>query len=616
MVPAPMVEAAARAQPPQRSAWSFGATGRWALLGVLVGICAGIGAVLFHYGLHWTTEQVLVGLAGYDPQEPAGERIPRVDLPAVSRWLIVVIPAIGGLVAGLLIAWFCPDAAGEGTNGMIRSFHRQGGRISLRVLWVKLVASIATIGSGGSAGREGPSTQIGGAIGSSIAGLFRLRERDRRILLLAGASAGVGAIFRAPLGGALFAGEVLYRDTDSEAEALIPCLVASIVAYSVFILFLGNASMFSVPPEVRFQDPLDLVWYGLLGVLCAVFGRVYVGTLRTAATKFAPLPLPRWAKPALGGALVGLLALLVGELTGDIHQNVLGGGHGLIQIAMDGLLPLQALAVLLVGKMLATSLTVGSGGSGGLFAPSLVVGALLGGVTGEVLRLLELTDAVAPFVLVGMGGFFAGVGKVPITAVIMVSEITKSYELLAPIMLAASVAFLLSRSWTLFEEQVATRLDSPAHAGDFVVDVLEQLSVRDVIDRSFEPTLVRDDTPLRRVLALVAQSDSRYFPVVDGQGRMTGIFSLTDIRRVMTETALADLVLAREIATEDVLKVTPDDDLNTALKRFTIKNIDELPVVATDDPTRVLGMLSRKDVIRAYGDRLRQLRQPEADGQR
>lgn len=581
------------------------------MLGVLVGVLAGLGAVLFHSGLHWTTERVLIGFTGYDPPEPAGERALRTGLPAVSGWLILLVPAAGGLLAGLVIAWLCPEAAGEGTNGMIRSFHRQGGRISLRVLWVKLVASIVTIGSGGSAGREGPSTQIGGAIGSGVAGLFRLRERDRRILLLAGASAGVGAIFRAPLGGALFAGEVLYRDTDSETEALIPCLVASIVAYSVFILFLGNASMFSVPPEVRFNDPLDLVWYGLLGVLCAVVGRVYVATLGTTARTFAPLRLPRWLKPAAGGLAVGAVALLIGNLTGDIHHNVLGGGHGLIQVAMDGLLPLQALAALTLGKLLATALTVGSGGSGGLFAPSLVIGAMLGGAVGESLRVLGLTESVAPFVLVGMAGFFAGVGKVPITAVIMVSEITKSYELLAPIMLAASVAFLLSRGWTLFEEQVATRLDSPAHAGDFVVDVLEQLTVRDVIDRSFEPTLVAEDTPLRRVLTLVAQSHSRYFPVVDGQGRMTGIFSLTDIRRVMTESELADLVLAKELATEDVLKVTPDDDLNTALKRFTLKNIDELPVVAADDPMHVLGMLSRKDVIRAYGERLRQLRQPD-----
>jgi CIC family chloride channel protein len=592
----------------------LGASGRWTILGLLVGVVAGLGAVVFHLALHATTEYLFHGPAGYHPPEPLGEQ-GGVDAPEVGAavpWLFVLIPTVGGLLAGLLIHGWCPEAGGEGTNGMIRAFHRRGGLIQLKVLWVKLLASVFTIGSGGSAGREGPSTQIGGAVGSTVATLFRLSERDRRVLLLAGASAGVGAIFRAPLGGALFAGEVLYRDTDNETEALIPCLVGSIVAYAVFISCLGTATMFHVPEGIGLGGAHELLWYGLLGAVCAVVGRVYVRTLDVLEHLFKSAPLPGYLKPAVGGALLGTLALGVGVATGNLSWNVLGGGHGLIQAAMDGLFDLRVLAVLLGAKIVGTGLTVGSGGSGGLFAPSLVVGALLGGLFGGALVAVDLVESAAPFVLVGMASFFAGIGKVPITAVILVSEITRSYELLAPSMLATACAFQLARSYTLFGEQVTNRLVSPAHAGDFVVDVLEQLRVRDVFDRSIRPTLIPERTPLARVLILVAQSDNRYFPVVDDGGRMTGIFSLSDIRRVMTEAGIGHLVLAKEIATEDVLRVTPDEDLATAMKRFTVKNIDELPVVDPEDDRRVLGLVSRKDVIAAYGRRVREFRQRAA----
>jgi len=588
------------------------ATGKWTVYGVLIGILAGFAAIFFHLALEGVAEYLFQGPTGYDPPVPGQRETAGPPLRDQVWWLYVLIPAVGGLLAGLLVYGVCPDARGEGTNGMIRSFHRHGGVVKLRLLWVKLLASVCTIGSGGSAGREGPSTQIGGAIGSLIARLFRLSPRDTRILLLAGASAGVGAIFRAPLGGALFSGEVLYRDTDNEAEALIPCVVSSIVAYSVFIWFLPGArteGMFAVDSaKMIFDDPTELFWYAVLGGLCALMGFVYVKGLRSIERVYRSLRIPKMVLPAVGGASVGVFALLVGEATQNMNYNVFGGGHGLIQAAMDGGFTVRVLLVLLLAKIVATGITVGSGGSGGLFAPSLVVGALLGGLVGGILVHLGYVQHAAPFVLVGMGGFFAGVGKVPITAVIMVSEITKSYELLAPIMLAAAIAFQLSRNWTLFEEQVNNRLVSPAHSGDFVIDVLEQLYVRDVYDTGRKPTLVRESTPLRRVLILVAQSDSRYFPVVDEDDRMTGIFSLTDIRRVMTEHKLADLVLAKEIATEDILRVTPDENLNDALKRFTLKNIGELPVVDPDDPQRVIGILSRKDLIGAYSHRVDELK--------
>ena len=265
------------------------------------------------------------------------------------------------------------------------------------------------------------------------------------------------------------------------------------------------------------------------------------------------------------------------------------------------------MALLCIGKIVATSLAISSGGSGGVFAPSLFIGAMLGGAYGQVVNQLFPGAIAQPeaFVLVGMGGFFAGVARVPLTAMLMVCEMSGSYGLLVPLMLVSIInTALLSSRWTLYEEQVNAMIDSPAHTGDFVIDVLEQIHVRDVLDGDRSIDLVYEETPITEIIKLAAHSQNTYFPVVDKQRNLTGIFSLRDLRAVLMGDGAGPLILAADLAVSPVLTVTPDDDLHTALRRFTQKNIDYLPVVAAEEPGKIIGMLSRRDVIGAYHDRV------------
>jgi CIC family chloride channel protein len=588
------------------------ASGQLILFSPLVGIVAGLGAAIFFYLLNKTQELALRHIEGYWPPPAGSEPAPYAPQMPTEWWqlaAVVLVPAIGGLLCGLLVYGFAPEAEGHGTDAMVRAFHRLGGKIRARVPLVKSLASIITIGTGGSAGREGPIAQIGAGFGSFLANKAGLSERERRLLVLAGAAGGIGAIFRAPLGGALFVSEVLYASTALEFAAVIPAFIASITAYTVFAAIYGQGLAFTTSGELAFNNISELAFYLVFAVVCSLVGYVYVQVFYGLRNHFfRRLPIANFLKPAVGGLMLGACALWLPQL--------MSGGYGWIQQAMDGKLTLAMLAILCFGKILATSFTISSGGSGGVFAPSLFIGAMLGGAYGMA------CDQIFPgaienheaFVLVGMGGFFAGVAKVPLTAILMVCEMSGSYDLLVPLMLVSIVnVALLSSRHTLYEEQVGAMIDSPAHQGDFIIDVLEQLHVRDVIDPRRKLDIVPEDMPLDKILHLAASSENTYFPVVDREERLVGIFSLRDLRAVLTGNRDGRLVLATDLATQPVLTVTPDDDLHTALRRFTRKNIEDIPVVDPLEPRRVIGMLSRRHLISAYHDRVSELQGDTAE---
>ena len=340
--------------------------------------------------------------------------------------MMLWIPALGGLISGLIVFNFAPEAEGHGTDAMIDSFHRKKGVIRRRVPLIKTIASAITIGSGGSAGKEGPIAQIGAGFGSFLASVLKVSDRERRIMLLAGAAGGIGAIFKAPLGAALFATEVLYRKEDFEFEAIIPCTLSSIVAFMVFTFHDGNATVFHIP-AFSLATPGQLPFYAVLGVLCALVAFPYIKFFYGSRDRFfRRLNIPKSIKPAIGGLMVGIIALFLPE--------VLGGGYPWMQSAIDGHLAIRLMAVLIVAKIAATSFTISSGGSGGVFAPSLFIGSMLGGAFGNLCQRFfpHIITEPGAFVLVGMGGFFAGVAKVPIAALIMVAEMTGGYSSYRP----------------------------------------------------------------------------------------------------------------------------------------------------------------------------------------
>jgi CIC family chloride channel protein len=568
-------------------------SGRLVIYSPLVGIVAGVGAVVFFYLLMQMQQLTLGGIEGYYPPAAGSERIEHAPQQPTRTWAVLLVPAIGGLLCGLIVYGFAPEAEGHGTDAIVRAFHRARGRIRARVPFVKTVASIITIGTGGSAGREGPIAQIGAGFGSFLAIKVGLSERDRRLLMLAGAAGGIGAIFRAPLGGALFVSEVLYSSTALEAAAVIPCFIASITAYTVFSLVFGTGLAFETPAGLQFTGASELPFYLVFALVCAVVGYFYVLVFYGLRNQlFHKLRVPNFVKPAIGGLMLGGLAVW--------YPQLMSGGYGWIQQAIDGKLPLQLMLILCLGKIFATSFTISSGGSGGVFAPSLFIGAMLGGAFGLACQHFfpEIITRPEAFVLVGMGGFFAGVARVPLTAMLMVCEMSGNYGLLIPLMLVCiiNVAVLSSR-WTLYEEQVSTIVDSPAHQGDFVVDVLEQIRVRDVMDVSRRVELVPEDMPLTEILRVASYASCTYFPVVDANKSLVGIFSLRDLRAVLTGNGSGALIVAADIATQPVLTVRPDDDLHTALRRFTQKNIDDIPIVDPEHKGRILGMLSPSSTV-------------------
>ncbi|MDL5502390.1 MAG: chloride channel protein, partial [Candidatus Methanoperedens sp.] len=331
------------------------------------------------------------------------------------------------------------------------------------------ISSITTIGTGGSAGREGPIAQIGAGFGSTLASFLKLSDRERRIMLICGTAAGVGSIFKAPLGGAIFAIEVLYK-SDMETEGLVPAFISSTIAYSIFSSFFGWGNIFTTP-SFNFTNPKELIFYGILGILCAVTAILFVIIFYGLRDKvFKPLKIKPHFKPAIGGLLVGVIAIFL--------PQVLGTGYGWTQIAINGniiKMSIILMMVLVLAKILATSLTVSSGGSGGVFAPSLVIGSMVGGSFGQIMALVFPTIITEPgsYALVGMGALLAGVSKVPIAAIVMISEMAGNYNLLAPMMVASTISYMLAGKWTIDEKQVENRASSPAHRREMTVDILE-----------------------------------------------------------------------------------------------------------------------------------------------
>ena len=583
---------------------------RWVLLSILIGIVAGFGAFAFYLLLQIMTDFFLGYLAGFQPTPPAGEQdVPYISLPTAPfrLWVLALMPALGGLIAGLVIYSFAPEAEGHGTDAIIDAFHNKKGVIRKRVPLIKAIASAITIGSGGSAGREGPIAQIGGGFGSWLGTKLKLGERETRMMMVCGAAAGIGAMFKAPLGSALFGTEVLYK-RDFEMESLIPAIVSSVVAYAVFcsIPCIGWHPIFDTPPYT-FTHPKELIFFAVLGIACTALGIFYIKVFYATRAFFKRLAIPNHLKPAIGGALVGIFVLVIGYFEPQALDGILGMGYGTVQTAIDMELPLPELIELMlivaIAKIFTTSLTIGSGGSGGVFAPSLVIGAMLGGLFGGISHFffpeIITETTMSAFVVVGMAAFFAGAAKVPIAAILMISEMAGSYSLLVPLMLTSVVAYALSGGWTIYEKQVKTRKESPAHRREFMVDLLEGIRVKDAYIEDVQT--ISADTTVKEALYFVERTGHIAYPVVDKVGRMVGITSLMDLEKQREEGSVYQKVSL--MCTKEVLVAYPDEFLEDALHKMDIYHVGRLPVVkgrSEEENKELVGIISRADIIREH----------------
>lgn len=431
---------------------------RWIVLGVAIGAIAGAGAVVFYTALKLSTHLLLGVIAGYTVPSPIGEGNVIGSASPAHAWLLPLIAALGGLASGVLVFAFAPEAEGHGTDAAIAAVHHNPRGVRLRAIAVKLLASALTIGSGGSGGREGPTGQISAGFGSLLARTLDLSPEDSRTAVATGIGAGIGSIFGAPLGGAVLAAEILYRD-DFDASALLPCFVASAVGYLIFGSVEGFGALFGSHGGYVFSEPSQLGWFVLIGVLAGLIGLLYARSFYGIASLFAGSPLPRWLNPAIGGLLVGASAIVVPE--------VLGTGYGFVQKALGAQLssiPLWIVLALPLIRILATSLSIGSGGSGGIFGPGMVIGAFIGAAVWRLFAPVfpSLGHDPAPYVIVGMMACFGSIARAPLAVMLMVAEMTGSIGIVLPAMLAVGVASLIVKhtDTTIYASQLHNRQDA------------------------------------------------------------------------------------------------------------------------------------------------------------
>ena len=571
----------------------------------LIGVIAGLGSIAFDYlcqiGVHFFLDY----LAGYRPPPTAGEsELFTQTATTFNRWILLFLPCLGGIVSGWIVYTFAPEAEGHGTDAAIDAYHNKGGYIRGRIPFIKTITSALTLTTGGSGGREGPIAQIGSGFGSFLATKLKLGRRERRIMMAAGMGAGIGSIFRAPLAGALFSAEVLYSEPEFESDVIIPTGVASIVAYCIFCLVRGWGSLFETEDFI-FNNTLELGPYTILALVLTGAGILYTKCFYGVHNLFKKIKIPNHLKPAIGGLLTGIVGFYL--------PQTLSFGYGYAQMALDNQLPTLLLFGIAFGKILTTSFSIGSGGSGGVFGPSVVIGGTLGGGVGRIFNQLfpNLVTHPGGFVVVGMAGFFTVVSNTPISTIIFVSEMTNSYHLLLPSFLVCLIGYVLSRRWTIYVKQVRSKIDSNAHRGEFFIDVLEEIKVKDMTPYFSKYTTVPENMPFSQFKHVFSDSSQHYFPVVDDHGKLKSIFSINDIRGVIFEQEIDNVVLMRDIGTTDIIYVTPQEDLNEVLKKFTVRNIQSIPVVKEDDHSQLLGMLDRREVIRVYNKRIEEMKSSE-----
>jgi len=502
------------------------------------------------------------------------------------------VPAIGGSVVGPLIFFLAREAKGHGVPEVMEAVAMRSGVIRKRVVIVKSLASAICIGSGGAVGREGPIVQIGSAIGSTFGQILRVSGNRLRNLVGCGAAAGIAATFNAPIAGAIFALEVILGEF--EMGTFGPIVLASVMATVVSRAFLGNYPAFTIP-EYKLVSVWEIPAYLIMGLLAGLVAVLFTTSLYKAEDLWDDLRIPEYAKPALGGLAIGCLSLF--------FPQILGVGYESITTALLGQLSWLLVLTLVFAKIAATSLSIGSGGSGGIFAPSLFIGAMMGGAFGHVVHSLfpSVTASSGAYSLVGMGAIVAGATHAPITAILILFELTDDYRIILPLMMTCIISAVTASQ--LKRESIYTmklvRRGIDVRAGR-EVSILKSLPVRDFMVRNV--AFVPEIMTLSSLLQFIKESASSYFPVVNSEEELVGIISLRDIRPILLEENLMGLVIAKDIMNEDVITLTPEENLFDAMGKFGIKDIGQLPVVDKDNPKKVVGMLKRTDVIVAYNN--------------
>lgn len=561
---------------------------------VFVGLAGALGAVLFRLLIRMVQGLAFEGPGGlfavFEEGIAAETRDPLEAAERLAWYWRIAIPAAGGALVGPLIYYFAREARGHGIPEVMKAVAIRGGVIRARIVGVKALASALTIGTGGSVGREGPIVQIGSAFGSAVGQRLKLNAAGVRTLVGCGAAAGISATFNAPIAGAIFAAEIIVGDF--AVTQFTPIVISSVVASVVTRYAIGNHPAFPVP-DYEIVTPFELAPYMVAGIVAGIVAVAFIRTLSFSEDLFERVAMPEWSKAAVGGAIVGTMAIWL--------PQVYGVGYTTITGALMGTLPLWLMATLVVAKILATSITIGSGGSGGVFAPSLFLGAMAGGVVGTLVERYfpGATATSGAYALVTMGAVVAAATHAPVSAIIILFELTQTIDIIPALMTACVISTLVSQ--LAFRDSIYTTKLRRQGFDIFEAknpNVLKDLSVRDVI--VLDPVVIPASADFKTVLDLVVQSPHNQFYVASPDGAYLGAISLAELRRLIYEQeTLQHVVVAGDLVDTSHPTVTDDTDLSIVMQLFSARHVDEIAVVDADDRRRLVGTVREKDVIEA-----------------
>jgi len=561
------------------------------ILAIIVGILAGYGAVALRLMITWFT--------GF--WQETGVPSLQNAIPSLGMWAFLPVPIIGMVIVALLVKYVADETGGSGIPEVMESVAMKGGRIRGRVALVKALASAVCIGFGGSAGREGPIVQIGASVGSVMATMLRMSRERRKWLVACGAGAGIAATFNTPIAGVIFAMEVILHGSSLRSFASI--VLATVSGSVIARMYFGDVHAFG---ELTFsyESNLEILFYAILGAAAAGVSILYTKSVYWVAD------ISDWfknvhfvLKAAVAGLLIGIVICIWPEVTGV--------GYETISLAIDSELVWKSMLILMIVKIVATSLTIGSGGSGGIFAPALFIGAMLGGSLGYGFELLapDLTAGAGPYVLVGMAAVFAASTHAPFTAIFALFEMTGDYNIILPLMLSVVIASLISNHFvneSIFTMKLLRRGVRLRWGTN--IDILENLKVRDVMEVNVET--VREDTSKEELYRLFTEKHYRGFPVLDENGRLVGVVTMNDYqaaRKLPPSTPVS------QFSTHHVLTALPSDDLSSAVKKMRVRDIGRICVVSEQDPTEMVGIITRSDILKAYDMALRRLQSDDTE---
>lgn len=553
--------------------------GIMAVLAVFVGLAGGFGAVGFRHLINFFQ------LLAY------GSDGNLLDLVKSIPWYIrILIPTLGGLVVGPMVYSLAREAKGHGVPEVMEAVALKSGLIRKRLVIIKSLASAICIGTGGSVGREGPIVQIGSAIGSTIGQILKVSADRMRTLVGCGAAAGIAATFNAPIAGSMFALEIILGDFG--LATFSPIVISSVIATAVSRHFLGDAPAFIVP-GYELVSAWEFPIYVTLGLFCALVAVTFTKTLYRMEDIFNGLKFPEYLKAAGGGVILGAISL--------IFPQILGVGYGAIDLSLVQAYAWWLMLILVLCKIFATSITIGSGGSGGIFAPSLFIGAMAGGFFGTVVHNLfpSVTASPGAYGIVGMGAVVSATTHGPLTALLMLFEMTGDYKIILPLMITCIISNMVGRQFlkeSIYTLKLVRRGINLEEGKE--VNVLKSIKVSEVMNTEVET--ITEALGVEKLAEIISKSKYNSFPVVSDGNKLTGILSFYDYNEAIFDENLRGLVVAKDIATSDVVTISMDDNLYNALEKITFKDFSILPVVSTDAPTQLMGVLTRRDIMGAY----------------